>query len=86
MVAVQGAVRAPDSDREVEERWCGDLKSLQDSLARAGGAILIERSTRAGEHPLKVVTLEQMSEPARASEAPAPARQKLRLQPDPQCP
>ena len=27
MVAVQGAIRGPDSDREVEERWCGELKT-----------------------------------------------------------
>ena len=86
MVAVQGAIRGPDSDREVEERWCGELKNLQDSLARAGGAVFIERSTPAGEYPLKVVTLEQRSEPARAHEAPAPARQKLRQQPDPRRP
>ena len=83
MVAVEGAVRGPGSDREVEERWCGELKTLQDSLARTGCAVSIERSTPAGEHPLKVVPLEQRSEPARAHDAPEPARPKLRQQPDP---
>ena len=43
------------------------VKNLQGSLARTGGVILIERSTPAGEHPLKVVTLEQQGEPARAT-------------------
>lgn len=86
MVAVQGAVRAPDSDKKVEERWCGELKTLQDSLASAGGAIFVERSTPAGEHPLKVVTLEHWIEPARSHETPSPARQKLRHQPDPRRP
>jgi hypothetical protein len=83
MVAVQGAVRDRDSDREVEERWCDELKTLQDSLAGAGGAIYIERSTPAGAHPLKFVALEQRIESSRASEAPAPPKQKLKQQPDP---
>ena len=86
MVAYQGAVRGPGSDKEVEALWCGELKTLQDSLAGTGGAISIERSTPAGERPLKVVTLEQRSEPARAHETPAPAVQKQRQQSDPRRP
>ena len=86
MVAFQGAVRGPGSDKEVEELWCGELKTLQDSVTRTGGAISIERSTPAGERPLKVVTLEQRSDPAKAHETPSPAVQKQRQQSDPRRP
>ena len=38
-----GCGPGPGSDREVEERWCGELKTLQDSLAKSGGTVSIER-------------------------------------------
>ena len=55
MVAVEGVARDSRSDKQVEEEWCGNLKSLQEAVANAGGTVQIEKALAAGVQPLKVV-------------------------------
>jgi hypothetical protein len=83
MVAIQGAARDAHSDKEVEERWCGELKVLQDSLGKAGCDVSIERATPAGEHPLKVVAFEQWTEASGNINESAYQKQQKRQQIDP---
>lgn len=55
MVAVDGIRRGVKNDQEVETEWCGDLQTLQASLARIGSRVDIEQAIPAGVHKLKVV-------------------------------
>lgn len=55
MVAVEGAARDSRSDKQVEEEWCGNLKTLQDVVANAGGTVQIEKALAAGVQPLKAI-------------------------------
>lgn len=55
MVAVDGIRRGVKNDQEVESEWCGDLQTLQASLARIGSRVDIEQAIPAGVHKLKVV-------------------------------
>lgn len=55
MVAVEGAARDSRSDKQVEEEWCGNLKSIQNAVAAAGGTVQIEKALAAGIQPLKVI-------------------------------
>ena len=55
MVAVEGATRDSRSDKQVEEEWCCNLKTLQDAVANAGGTVQIEKALAAGVQPLKVI-------------------------------
>jgi hypothetical protein len=55
MVAVEGAARDSRSDKQVEEEWCGNLKSLQEAVANAGGTVQIEKALAPGIQPLKVI-------------------------------
>ena len=55
MVSVEGVARDSRSDKQVEEEWCGNLKSLQEAVANAGGKVHIEKALAAGIQPLKVI-------------------------------
>ena len=55
MVAVQGETRDPQTDRQVEETWCGDLEKLIETVSRTGGAVRIEKAQPVGAIPLKLV-------------------------------
>lgn len=63
MVAVEGAARDSRSDKQVEEEWCGNLKSLQNAVAAAGGTVQIEKALAAGVQPLKVIPNEWQDMP-----------------------
>jgi hypothetical protein len=56
MVAVEGAARDSRSDKQVEEEWCGNLKTLQEAVANTGGTVQIEKALAAGIQPLKVIS------------------------------
>lgn len=53
----------PSQDRDAETIWCGDVTSLQASLAKVGGGLTIERALAIGETPLK-----RIASPSRATE------------------
>jgi len=53
--ASEGEGPDPSQDRDAETIWCGDVTSLQDSLAKVGGGLTIEKSFAIGETPLKRV-------------------------------
>lgn len=63
MVAVEGAARDSRSDKQVEDEWCGKLKSLQNAVAAAGGTVQIEKALAAGIQPLKVISNEWQDVP-----------------------
>ena len=59
MVALQGVSRGGETDKQVEEKWCTELQSLQASITQAGGALLVEKALAAGAIPLKIVAIEE---------------------------
>ncbi len=54
-IAFGGDGEGPDprQDRDAETIWCGDVTSLQASLAKLGGGLTIERALAIGATPLK---------------------------------
>jgi hypothetical protein len=66
----------PARDRDAETIWCGDVSTLQDRLAKIGGALAIEKALPIGATPLKRIMLETGTQAATA--APAPKKQTLR--------
>ncbi|MCX7392527.1 MAG: hypothetical protein NTW75_00195 [Planctomycetales bacterium] len=59
MVALQGVSRGAGTDKQVEEKWCTELQSLQASITQAGGALLVEKALAAGAIPMKIVAIEE---------------------------
>ena len=55
MVAIQGVGRGPETDKQVEEKWCSEFQTLQAAIARAGGLLRVEKASAAGAVPLKTV-------------------------------
>jgi hypothetical protein len=65
MVALSGSTRNPHADKQVEEKWCGELDLLRQYVAKMGGDITIERAVAAGTVPLKAVADDRYEEDER---------------------
>lgn len=68
----------PGRDRDAETIWCGDVSTLQDALAAAGGGLVIERALPVGATPLKRIAVERSAAGGAAAEAPALRERTLR--------
>ncbi|MCP3732204.1 hypothetical protein M9978_17425 [Sphingomonas sp. MG17] len=68
----------PGRDRDAETIWCGDVSTLQDALASAGGGLVIERSLPVGATPLKRIAVERKAGAISAADAPALRERTLR--------
>ncbi|MDK2768361.1 MAG: hypothetical protein KYX69_11655 [Sphingomonas sp.] len=68
----------PSRDRDAETIWCGDVSTLQDALASAGGGLVIERSLPVGATPLKRVGVERPGGATSGAEAPVRRERTLR--------
>lgn len=79
-VAFEAEGRGPDPgrDRDAETIWCGDVSTLQDALARAGGGLVIERALPVGATPLKRIAVENSPDPGAAAEASTLRQRTLR--------
>ena len=61
----------PSRDTDAETIWCGDVTSLQQTLAKAGGGLSIERALAIGAVPLKRVVDATYVERQQAREGPS---------------
>lgn len=61
----------PARDRDAETIWCGDVSTLQETLAAAGGGLVIERALPVGATALKRIALGAPAGTASSAEAPA---------------
>ncbi|GGB39707.1 hypothetical protein GCM10011380_31540 [Sphingomonas metalli] len=68
----------PGRDRDAETIWCGDVSTLQDALAAAGGGLVIDRALPVGATPLKRIAVERSEGVASAADAPARRERTLR--------
>lgn len=68
----------PGRDRDAETIWCGDVSTLQDALASAGGGLVIERALPIGATPLKRIAIGRATEGGTAADAPTPRTRTLR--------
>jgi hypothetical protein len=71
-VAFEEGGVGPDAgrDRDAETIWCGDVSTLQDALAAAGGGLVIERALPVGATPLKRISVERSAGAASSAEEP----------------
>ena len=68
----------PGRDRDAETIWCGDVSTLQDALASAGGGLVIERALPVGATPLKRIAVERKAGAVAEADAPALRERSLR--------
>lgn len=68
----------PGRDRDAEKIWCGDVSTLQDALAAAGGGLVIYRALPVGATPLKRVVVERSASSGAMAEAPTLRGRTLR--------
>lgn len=68
----------PGRDRDAETIWCGDVSTLQNALAAAGGGLVIERALPIGATPLKRIAVERSVGAVSAADAPALRERTLR--------
>ncbi|MGV3458141.1 hypothetical protein [Sphingomonas sp.] len=68
----------PGRDRDAETIWCGDVSTLQDALAAAGGGLVIERAVPIGATPLKRIAVERRAAGVTSADAPALKGRTLR--------
>lgn len=68
----------PGRDRDAETIWCGDVSTLQDALASAGGGLVIERALPVGATPLKRIAVERKASAVSAADTPALRERSLR--------
>ncbi len=52
-----GAGPDPGRDRDAETLWCGEVASLEQTLAASGGGLVIERALAVGATPLKRIAI-----------------------------
>lgn len=77
-----GGVGPPSGrDRDAETIWCGDVTTLQASLAASGGGLVIERAHPIGATPLKRIAVDRSAgvAVATAPDAAAPLSRERKL-------